>query len=110
MTPTSKTWLFGRAPVISFALTALVWLVYIAHSIANRPPYPTYPYIGGALALLCYTIAGGILAFLLSACGLRSSAVPKAWAWTGLLLNAPIALYLVGYYPAVFVYRLFAKP
>jgi len=110
MTPSSKTWLFGRSPVILFVLTVLVWAFYLAHLAANRPPYPTYPDIGAALALAFYTIGLGLLSFVLSALGLRSPNVPKRWAWSGLLLNSPVVLYLVGFYPATFIYRLVSTP
>jgi hypothetical protein len=110
MSPTTKGWLFGRVPVILFMLTAFVWLLYLTHSIATRPPYPAYPDIGGIFALLLFTIPTGVLAFLLAAFGLRSPTVSRRWAWAGFLLNAPMMLYLVGFYPATFVYKLFATP
>jgi hypothetical protein len=110
MSPTTKGWLFGRVPVILFTLTAFVWLLYLRHSIATRPPYPTYPDIDGIFELLFFTIFTGVLAFVLAAFGLRSSTVSRRWAWAGFLLNAPIMLYLVGFYPATFIYKLLATP
>ena len=110
MSPTTKGWLFGRVPVILFTFTAFAWLFYLIHSIVTRSPYPSYPDFSAIVVMLFFTISTGLLGFVLAAFGLRSSTVSRRWAWAGFLLNAPIMLYLVGYYPATFVYRLFATP
>lgn len=111
MNPKTKPWLYGQVPVILFVITVLSWLVHIPYTIANRHPYPSYPSaegLGIIVTLALFTLLAGILAFLLSIVGLRSPNVSKTWARAGLILNAPVVLYVVGFYPVTFVYRLFS--
>lgn len=94
--------------MILFIVIASTWVLYSMYLLSAQPPSPAYPDIGGAATLAIFTLSCGICAFLLAALGVRSSEVPKGWAWMGLILNAPIMLYVLGYYSVTFVSGLIA--